>query len=162
MWSLPSSHLILPCFQQYIHLPFILLSSFPNSIFLSFHPLFLLLSLYSSIILPQCGKVHQNAITPKKFPSNHTTKICEILTLQMDDFLPLGGISGLFTLNEFERTGFLLHFIVKKIFWINEHYWRYSLPKISKLWTLQITLTVRNGLQISQWLFIAWFLFYQS
>ena len=64
----------------------------------------------------QCGKVHQNAITPKKFPSNHTTKICEILTLQMDDFLPLGGISGLFTLNEFERTGFLLHFIVKNIF----------------------------------------------
>ena len=38
------------------------------------------------------------------------------MTLQMDDFLPLGGISGLFTLNEFERTGFLLHFIVKNIF----------------------------------------------
>jgi len=38
------------------------------------------------------------------------------MTLQMDDFLPLGGISGLFKLNESERTGFLLHFIVKNIF----------------------------------------------
>ena len=59
---------------------------------------------------------YTKTLSLQKIPSNHTAKIREILTLQMDDFLPLGGISGLFTLNEFERTGFLLHFIVKNIF----------------------------------------------
>ena len=38
------------------------------------------------------------------------------LTLQMDDFLPLGGIFGLFRLNEFWRLASILDFIVKNIF----------------------------------------------
>ena len=38
------------------------------------------------------------------------------LILQMDDFLTLGGISGLFALNEILRLQLILNLIVKKLF----------------------------------------------
>ena len=51
------------------------------------------------------------------------------LLLQMDDFLPLAGISGLFTYNEFCSQEFILEFIVKNFFSINGTLLEILLPK---------------------------------
>ena len=59
--------------------------------------------------------------TPKRYHSkkisvkSHNKNLWKS-TLQMHDFLVLRGISGLFTLNEFWRIGFILDFIEKNIF----------------------------------------------